>query len=66
MVCIYAAGGVEPLFYNLVVREQAVAAETHFAGTMAADSLDGMDTGSVIEFGCGRNLPDHCRGTVAR
>ncbi|CAH1087868.1 hypothetical protein NTG1052_640040 [Candidatus Nitrotoga sp. 1052] len=44
MVCIYAAGGLESLFYNLVVREQSVAAETRCAGTMAADSLDGMDT----------------------
>lgn len=30
-------------------REQLVAAETHCAGAVDADSLDGVNTGSVIE-----------------
>jgi len=35
---------------TLVGREQSVAAETHRVGTMDADSFDGMDSGSVIDF----------------
>ena len=50
----------------LVWREQLVAAETHCAGAMDAGSLDGVDTGSVIESGCGRIFPYRCRGAVAR
>jgi len=50
----------------LVGREQFVAAETHCAGVMDADSLDSVDTGSAIESGCGRIFPYRCRGAVAR
>jgi len=49
----------------LVGREQFVAAETHGAGVMDADSLDGVDIGSAIESGCGKSFPCRCRGTMA-
>ena len=61
--------GIEPLFHNLKRLsgcEQFVAAETHCAGVMDADSLDSVDTGSIIESGCGRSLPYRCRGAMAR
>ena len=50
----------------LVGREQFVAAETHCAGVMDADSLDSVDTGSAIESGCGRSFSYRCRGAMAR
>lgn len=46
--------------------EQFVAAKTYCSRIISADSLNNVNTGSVIESGCGRNLSDHCRGTVAR
>lgn len=51
---------------TLVGREQSVAAETHRTGTVDADSFNGVDAGSAIEFGRGRVLPDQRCGTVAR
>ena len=50
----------------LVGREQFVAAETHCAGVMDADSLNGVDIGSAIESGCRRSFSYRCRGTMAR
>lgn len=62
--------GIEPLFHDLkrwfVGCEQFVAAETHCAGVMDADSPDGVDTGLVIESGCGRSFSYRCRGAMAR
>ena len=36
------------------------------AGVMDADSLDSVDTGSVIKSGCDQCFPYRCRGTLAR
>ncbi|KRH78445.1 hypothetical protein FERRO_14320 [Ferrovum sp. JA12] len=57
---------VVPQPETLVGRQQSVAAKTHRTGTVDADSIHRMDTGSATEFGGGRKLPYRCRRPLAR
>jgi hypothetical protein len=50
----------------LVGCEQSVAAETHCAGVMDADSINSVDAGSAIEPGCGRSFSCRDRSAMAQ